>query len=73
MPRIPSDAPIKLSEAIKALISAPYARPNPIPAPIGIVDVYSKIIRESRAKKFGELPGIVLSVSNVYLFLLAHL
>lgn len=65
MSRVLSETPAKLSETIKALISAPYARPNPIPAPVGIFDVYSKILRESRARKYGELPGIALSVSSV--------
>ncbi|KAK4217440.1 hypothetical protein QBC37DRAFT_307878 [Rhypophila decipiens] len=64
--RILSDAPAKLGESLKSLISAPFARPNPIAAPVGIIDVYSQIIRESRARKYGELPGIALSAATTF-------
>ncbi|KAM7207923.1 hypothetical protein V8F20_001717 [Naviculisporaceae sp. PSN 640] len=62
----PSNVPVKLSEALKALISAPYARPGPIPAPIGIADVYSKILREGKKTRYGELPAIVLSAATTF-------
>lgn len=54
---------VKVSEKIRGLIGAPFARPNPIPAPLGILDVYSRLIGEAKERRYGERSVIALSVS----------
>lgn len=53
----------KLSNSLKALINAPFARPGPTPAPAIMRDVYASIAREAAQKKIGTRPWLAISVS----------
>ena len=52
----------KLSPALKELINAPFSRPGPAKAPIGISKIYERIASEAHSKDLGPRPWIVLSV-----------
>lgn len=52
----------KLSPALKELVNAPFSRPGPAKAPIGISKIYERIASEAHSKKLGPRPWIVLSV-----------
>lgn len=52
----------KLPPSLKALINAPFARPGQVPAPPHIRDVYTRIAREARERRYGERPWLTLSV-----------
>jgi len=52
----------KLSPGLKALINAPFARPNTVPAPPNIRSVFEKIAREASAKNIGAPSWLTLTV-----------
>lgn len=52
----------KLSPALKELVNAPFSRPGPAKAPIGISKIYERIASEAHSKNLGPRPWIVLSV-----------
>ena len=52
----------KLSSSLKALISAPFARPNTLPAPPRIRSVYERLRQEALAKNVGTPAWLTLSV-----------
>ncbi|PSS23477.1 hypothetical protein M430DRAFT_117704 [Amorphotheca resinae ATCC 22711] len=54
----------KLSPALKALIAAPFARPNTLPAPPHIRSVYERLRTEAAAKKVGSAPWLALSTAT---------
>ncbi|KAK4098071.1 hypothetical protein N658DRAFT_432741 [Parathielavia hyrcaniae] len=56
----------KLSPSLKALINAPFARPGQAPAPQHIRDVYTRIAREARERKYGERPWVTLSAAATF-------
>ncbi|KAG9235088.1 hypothetical protein BJ875DRAFT_504250 [Amylocarpus encephaloides] len=53
----------KLSPTLKALIAAPFARPNTIPAPLQIRSVYERIAREAAEKNVGAPAWLTLSTA----------
>lgn len=55
----------KFSPALKALINAPFARPNTLPASPRIRSVYEALKKESSAKNVGAPAWLTLSVSSV--------
>jgi len=52
----------KLSPALKALIAAPFARPNTILPPPGIRDVFQRIEAEATRHKIGLIAWMTISV-----------
>ncbi|KAI6709181.1 hypothetical protein JHW43_008286 [Diplocarpon mali] len=54
----------KLSPALKALVGAPSARPNPLAAPSGIRAVYERLRREAAAHEVGTPAWLTLSVGD---------
>lgn len=52
----------RLSPAVKAAISAPFARSGPLPAPENITAIYSDIQREATSNSLGVLPWLALTV-----------
>lgn len=54
----------KLSPALKELVNAPFSRPGPAKAPIGISKIYERIASEAHSKNLGPRPWIVLSVRH---------
>ncbi|TVY16993.1 Dol-P-Man:Man(5)GlcNAc(2)-PP-Dol alpha-1,3-mannosyltransferase, partial [Lachnellula arida] len=54
----------KLSPTLKALISAPYARPNTLPAPPHIRSVYERLRQEASAKNVGTPAWLTLSTAT---------
>jgi hypothetical protein len=52
----------KLTPTLKELINAPFSRPGPAKAPIGISKIYERIASEAHSKNLGPRPWIVLSV-----------
>jgi hypothetical protein len=54
----------KLSSSLKALISAPFARPNTLPATPRIRSVYKQLRDEASAKNVGAPAWLTLSVSQ---------
>ncbi len=52
----------KLSPALKALIAAPFARPNTLPATPHIRSVYERLRQEAEAKNVGVPAWLTLSV-----------
>ena len=52
----------KLSPALKALINAPKARPDPTPAPALIREVYRSIANDAAKRNIGIKPWLALSV-----------
>ncbi|KAK4124559.1 hypothetical protein N657DRAFT_644799 [Parathielavia appendiculata] len=56
----------KLSPSLKALINAPFARPGQTPAPQHIRDVYTRIAREARERKYGDRPWVTLSAAATF-------
>lgn len=55
----------KLSPALKELVNAPFSRPGPAKAPIGISKIYERIASEAHSKNLGPRPWIVLSVRHL--------
>jgi hypothetical protein len=55
----------KLSPALKALINAPFARPNTLPATPKIYSVYESIYNEAKKKKVGQPAWLSLSVCGI--------
>jgi hypothetical protein len=53
----------KLSSSLKALISAPFAKPNTLPASPRIRSVYKQLRDEASAKNVGVPAWLTLSVS----------
>ncbi|KAL2870936.1 uncharacterized protein BJX67DRAFT_377558 [Aspergillus lucknowensis] len=53
----------KLSPSLKALINAPAARPNTVPAPRNIQSIYAKIQRTARAKNVSQPSWLALSTA----------
>ncbi len=53
----------KLSQSLKALIAAPHARPNTLPASKSIRSAYERIRDEAVAKNVGVPAWLALSVS----------
>ena len=53
----------KLSPSLKALISAPFARPNTLPAPPRIRAVYERLRQDANSRKVGRDSWLTLSVS----------
>jgi len=58
----------KLSESLKALISAAHARPGTVRAPSNIRAVYTGIADDAAAKSVGLPAWLTISVSDTYLF-----
>ncbi|GAB1317647.1 hypothetical protein MFIFM68171_07857 [Madurella fahalii] len=56
----------KLSPSLKALINAPFARPGQAPAPRHIRDIYTRISREARERRYGERPWVTLSAAATF-------
>ncbi|KAJ4292909.1 hypothetical protein N0V88_005569 [Collariella sp. IMI 366227] len=56
----------KLSPSLKALINTPSARPGQAPAPKHIRDVYMRIAREAKERKYGVRPWITLSAAATF-------
>ncbi|TVY43170.1 Dol-P-Man:Man(5)GlcNAc(2)-PP-Dol alpha-1,3-mannosyltransferase, partial [Lachnellula occidentalis] len=54
----------KLSPALKALISAPHARPNTLPAPPKVRAVYERLRQEAAAKNVGVPAWLTLSTAT---------
>ena len=54
----------KLSPSLKALVNAPFARPEPTAAPARIRDVYQSIARDAARRNVGFKPWVALSVSS---------
>ena len=53
----------KLSSSLKALISAPFARPNTLPASPKIRSVYERLRQEASSNNVGRDSWLTLSVS----------
>ncbi|KAL2845294.1 hypothetical protein BJY01DRAFT_234999 [Aspergillus pseudoustus] len=53
----------KLSPSLKALINAPAARPNTVPAPRNIQSVYAKIHQTAQAKNVSQSSWLALSTA----------
>lgn len=53
----------KLSPSLKALIHAPFAKPNTLPAPPRIRSVYEALRKDASAKNVGVPAWLTLSVS----------
>lgn len=58
--------PNKIRPTLKALISAPFARPQTTPAPAKIRNVYQRIAREARERQYGERPWITLAAAATF-------
>ncbi|OAQ67852.1 hypothetical protein VFPPC_04184 [Pochonia chlamydosporia 170] len=56
----------KLSNSLKALINAPFARPGPTPAPAIMRDVFSAIARDAADKKIGTRPWLAISAAATF-------
>ncbi|TVY32014.1 Dol-P-Man:Man(5)GlcNAc(2)-PP-Dol alpha-1,3-mannosyltransferase, partial [Lachnellula subtilissima] len=54
----------KLSPTLKALISAPHARPNTLPAPPAVRSVYERLRQEAVAKNVGMPAWLTLSTAT---------
>lgn len=54
----------KLSNSLKALINAPFARPGPTPAPAAMRDVLGSIASDAAQKKIGTRPWLAVSVRH---------
>lgn len=52
----------KLSPSLKALIAAPFARPDPTAAPARIVDVYKAVANDAAKHNVSLKPWLALSV-----------
>lgn len=52
----------KLSPSLKALINAPFARPDPTAAPARMREVYKAIANDAAKRNVGFKPWVVLSV-----------
>jgi hypothetical protein len=55
----------KLSPSLKALINAPFARPNTLPASPRIRSVYEGLKKEASSKNVGVPAWLTLSVSGL--------
>lgn len=55
----------KLSPALKELINAPFSRPGPAKAPIGIAKIYERIASEAHSKNLGPRPWLAISVRRL--------
>lgn len=53
----------KLSAPLKALINAPFARPNTLPASASIKSVYERLRQEAASNNVGQQSWLALSVS----------
>ncbi|KID69463.1 hypothetical protein MAN_01977, partial [Metarhizium hybridum] len=53
----------KLSNSLKALINAPFARPGPTPAPAAMRDVLGSIASDAAQKKIGTRPWLAVSTA----------
>lgn len=58
-----ADSMSKLSPTLKALINAPFARPDQTAASARILDVYKMIASDARKRSLGLKPWLALSVS----------
>ncbi|KAG8162216.1 hypothetical protein KVR01_007981 [Diaporthe batatas] len=56
----------KLSPALKELVNAPFSRPGPAKAPVGIAKIYERIASEAHSKNLGPRPWIVLSAAATF-------
>ncbi|KAK4131018.1 hypothetical protein BT67DRAFT_354750, partial [Trichocladium antarcticum] len=56
----------KLPPSLKGLINAPFARPDQAPAPRHIRDVYTRIAREARERRYGERPWLTLAAAATF-------
>ena len=56
------DAMSKLAPSLKALINAPFARPDPTAASARILDVYRAIANDAGKHRLGLKPWLALSV-----------
>lgn len=56
----------KLSAPLKALIAAPHARPNTLPAPPGISQTYSAVARAAQAKGVGLKTFLTFSAAATF-------
>jgi hypothetical protein len=55
----------KLSNSLKALIDAPFARAGTTPAPRNIVNVYERIAKHAESKKVEQPIWLAMSVSTI--------
>lgn len=55
----------KLSPSLKALINAPFARPDPTAATARIADVYKAIASDAAKHQVGLRPWLTMSVWNI--------
>ncbi|KAI3396073.1 hypothetical protein diail_490 [Diaporthe ilicicola] len=56
----------KLSPALKELINAPFSRPGPAKAPIGIAKIYERIASEAHSKNLGPRPWLAISSAATF-------
>ncbi|KHO00568.1 uncharacterized protein MAM_01346 [Metarhizium album ARSEF 1941] len=56
----------KLSNSLKALINAPFARPGPTPAPAVMRDVFGSIARDAAQNKIGTRPWLAISTAATF-------
>lgn len=52
----------KLSPSLKALVNAPFSRPDPTAAPARIREVYQGIANDAAKRNVGVKPWVALSV-----------
>lgn len=52
----------KLSPSLKALVNAPFSRPDPTAAPARIREVYQGIAKDAASRNVGVRPWVALSV-----------
>lgn len=58
----------KLSPSLKALVNAPFARPDPAAAPARMREVYQGIARDAASRNVGLKPWVALSVRSSHYF-----
>ncbi|KAL1850759.1 hypothetical protein Daus18300_012767 [Diaporthe australafricana] len=56
----------KLSPALKELVNAPFSRPGPAKAPIGIAKIYERIASEAHSKNLGPRPWLAISSAATF-------
>ena len=55
----------KLAPSLKALINAPFARPDPVTAPAHIRKVYKAIANDASKRDIGIKPWVAMMVQSI--------
>ncbi|KAK0669906.1 hypothetical protein QBC41DRAFT_222828 [Cercophora samala] len=55
-----------LGPSLKKLINAPFANPNTTPAPPQIRNIYQRLAREAKERKYGEKPWIAIAAAATF-------